>query len=96
MQESEVENALLREKLPLFGWVPIVFYLPSHAPQQIKDLITQNGGQISPIVECFTYQISLITSQPNSQDGKILPNPKHFHPGRIFSVDWLRHSFDAG
>jgi hypothetical protein len=31
--ESEFEslgNLILRENLPLFGWVPLVFYLPSH------------------------------------------------------------------
>jgi hypothetical protein len=94
--ESEYEVTVFREKLPLFGWVPLVFYLPSHAPQQVKDLITQNGGQISPIVECFTYQISLISSTPNSQESKARPNPKHYHPGKIYSIDWLRHSVEEG
>jgi hypothetical protein len=39
-EEVEQESTLLRENLPLFGWVPLVFYLPSHAPQSVKDLIT--------------------------------------------------------
>jgi hypothetical protein len=31
-EEVDQETGLLRENLPLFGWVPLVFYLPSHAP----------------------------------------------------------------
>ena len=25
-----------------------------------------------------------------------LPNPKHYHPGRIISIDWLKHSLTDG
>lgn len=31
-EDVDQESTLLRENLPLFGWVPLVFYLPSHAP----------------------------------------------------------------
>jgi hypothetical protein len=68
-------------------------------------MITQNGGQISPIVECFTHQISLIglptTSGPDGiytkeSFAKSLPNPKNYYPGRIISIDWLKHSLAQG
>jgi hypothetical protein len=43
-EDVDQNSTLLKEILPLFGSVPLVFYLPNHAPQPIKDLITQNGG----------------------------------------------------
>ena len=47
-------NHVLQELLPLFGSVPIVMYFPG-ASQAHLDLISANGGQVTNIVECFTY-----------------------------------------
>ena len=48
-------NQILVELLPLLGSVPMVFFLPSGTDQEQIDLVLSHGGQVSNIVECFTY-----------------------------------------
>jgi len=61
-------SQLLQEKLPFFGNVPISFYLPPDTPQEQIDTILINGGQVSTIAECFTFQISLIPRKQPAGD----------------------------
>ena len=49
------------ERLPLLGEVPLVYYLPTGTDQDMIDFILSHGGQVSNIVECFTFQLSLIS-----------------------------------
>jgi hypothetical protein len=55
MYDRENNSDILTEKLPLFGKVPLVFYLPPDTDQETIDLIKINGGDVSKIVECFSY-----------------------------------------
>lgn len=88
------------EILPLLGNVPMVFYLPQGTDQEHIDLVLSHGGQVSNIVECFTYQLSMIPVKSGGhgfEDGfsKKQPNPKMYYPGNIYSFDWVIDSIKS-
>lgn len=87
--------------MPLLGTVPLVFYLPPGTDQDNIDFILSHGGQVSNIVECFTFQISLISVKSASGVydpgfSKKQPNPKSYFAGNIYSFDWILDSIKAG
>ena len=53
---------------------------------------------MSNIVECFTYQLSLISSKHDAShyDSKPTPNHKLYSPGPIYSFDWIIESIKSG
>ena len=80
--------------------MPIVFYLPPATDQERIDFILSHGGQVSNIVECFTHQISMISSKAGAsfEPGftKKQPNPKMYFPGKIYSFDWVLDCIKGG
>ena len=74
----------------------MVFFLPTGTDQEHIDLVLSHGGQVSNIVECFTYQLSLVPLTNKSYNegsfAKKQPNPKQYYPGNIYSFDWVLDS----
>ena len=66
----------------------MIFYLPdSNEKNEMKLLIERNGGQVTNIHECHTYQIAPITEDV----------PKiEFFKGDIFRGHWIVESIKAG
>eukprot|EP00347_Sterkiella_histriomuscorum_P014169 403361899 len=71
---------LFQEKIPYYGYMPMVFYLPN-ATDADKDFIESKGGLMSSIVECFTYQV---TRRPIKES--------QFHGGNVYDIQWLHQS----
>ena len=47
------------------------------------------------VVECFTFQISLISSIENAKIrncDQSMPDPRYFKTGPVYSIDWLHES----
>ncbi|CDW75573.1 UNKNOWN [Stylonychia lemnae] len=72
------------ENLPYYGLMPMVFFMPNISDDD-KKFIELNGGLMSLIVECFTFQI-----------GREPIKESIYHAGPIYDINWLRNSERAG
>lgn len=76
LTNEEKQYMLFSEKLPLIGWVPLEFYFPKYTHSSWTEKVKKHGGHTTPIVECFTYQISLLPMSALSDPVKIAKDIK--------------------
>jgi hypothetical protein len=78
---------LFSEQIPVFGFVPMVFYMP-HSTKADQDFIMQHGGLVSNQVECFTIQLFKNPFPDKPIDVTQIPTDL-YQPGMVINHLWL-------
>ena len=60
----------------------------------MRQIIELRGGAITPMHECFTYQIA--DEEMFSRSDPETYGKKNFYPGKVYSANWIRDSIAKG
>ena len=84
---TDPATELLTEKLPYFGTVSLLFFLPDDSTnrEKTRETVQALGGALTPLHECFTYQLRA------DEDKDRLAAADYF-PGPVYSTRWLSDS----
>lgn len=88
MENSEVAQNIFTERIPKYGEVALLFFIPDNLKDRetIIELIRANGGNIVEFQECISYQLG----PPEN------PTEYNYYPGLVYSYQWIVDSVDQG